>query len=146
MWFLKNKKPEERIEILRIEDRNGYGVHQILWEVAIEHCFSDYDESLFNENCPELIADKDFKGKIKINKNKHGYYLSMIDYYSGFLNKEQYLNWVYQHKWRVSLNRFGGKLITYSVPISKIIYGHKQILFKKKSSKKVEEQSLLIFD
>lgn len=64
----------------------------------------------------------------------------------GFLNKRQFLQWVYDPKWRDSMTQNGGMLNVYEVDIKHTCVDNNQVMFIKPKATLIETLNVNHFD
>lgn len=64
----------------------------------------------------------------------------------GFLNKDQYFDWVYNPEWRTAFHDHGVYLSEYEIPDECLFVGDTQVCFIKEKATLIERHSPLVYD
>ncbi|MDX1532795.1 MAG: hypothetical protein R3230_01160 [Nitrosopumilaceae archaeon] len=164
-----------KIRIYRVVDSDGCGMYRpktgadkdSLWDMAIkvrDHNHPTVDDDFtFMRNIDDYIKnnkemfsnpsetlDKIYHSRSTIRILKYFYdgfdYHRYYEFVFGFLNKRQYLKWVYDPQWRYSMNSYGGKLQVWEVEESKVLVGDTQVIFFEMDAELVAEVKPSYFD
>lgn len=127
----------DRIELLRVIDINGFGMYRPAEGLSLaQYIFS---------TCPEYI---DYNmHPLPQEDYKIGYYVEDMDQYKfAFLDRNQYLRWIYDPQWRKDIDDLGGKLLIVEVDKKDCIIGNYQVLYKADKVISTKEIKATCFD
>lgn len=126
--------------ILRVEWK-GLGMYESgLWREATQFNHMSGGEAYDTEIHPNPFEDE------KIKQRFASYWEFDDTFYCAYLNKSQFIQWVFRPEWRTKMHELGADIVRYRVPEDHIVIGDKQVLFRKHESEVIDTIKVNCFD
>lgn len=130
------------ITILRVVNSNSKGMYQFvlelsgsIWGEATDHA----DDDILH---PLPCTDMNIQMKDIVDRTN----TSMSDLRFGFLDKRQFLRWVYDPDWRKAMDALGGRIQMIKIDPAWVAYGDEQVAFLLDNVTEIEEVPVTYFD
>lgn len=132
------------MEIWRVEDENENGMYDVLW--------GKYTNGFQDKNYhpgpkkSESLMEQVFS-KAHLRKTSSSSMSGKINpYHFGFTGKRQFLQWIYDPKWRKEMTRKGGVVKVYKIDKRLCCFDEHQAMFLKERAKFVRSFPVDYFD